>query len=101
LEKLDEEIAELRAAKNPAEQAAELGDVLFMLAKLATDAGLDAEAALRAASARVAQRYRYVEQSARSGGLEPAQLGLTRLLELWREAKASLDLAALSKTEGS
>ena len=88
LGKLDEELAEIREAVGDAQRLeSELGDVLFMLAKLATDAGLDAEAALRGTIQRVISRYRYVERCAAQRGSSVSALGLDTLIELWEQAK--------------
>jgi tetrapyrrole methylase family protein/MazG family protein len=86
--KLDEELAELREARGDSRaMAGELGDVLFMLAKLATDVGLDAEAALRACNQRVAQRFRHLEQTALARGTTVEALGQPTQLQLWNDAK--------------
>jgi MazG family protein len=86
--KLTEELHELQQALgNPLSVAEELGDVMFMLVRLGRDEGVDAEAALRAATARVERRYRWIERRAESLGLVASSLPVTRLLELWREAK--------------
>jgi tetrapyrrole methylase family protein/MazG family protein len=50
LDKVHEELAELRAAETPADQAEEYGDLLFVLVNVARWQGIEAEAALRAAN---------------------------------------------------
>jgi MazG family protein len=86
--KLSEELLELQQALgNPLSVAEELGDVMFMLVRLGSDEGVDAEAALRAATTRVERRYRWVERRAEALGLVASSLPVERLLELWREAK--------------
>jgi MazG family protein len=88
LPKLDEELTELRTTlDDPTAMAEELGDVLFMLAKIATDAGLDAEASLRAAIRRVSDRYQGVEQLAAADGNSVAALSSTAQLDLWERVK--------------
>ena len=90
LTKLDEELAELQAALDePEKLAAELGDVLFMLAKLATDAGVDAEAALRGTLERTSKRFRYIEGTAAARGIEVSDISLEEQLGLWAEAKCA------------
>ena len=87
-EKLSEELQELQQALgDSASTAEELGDVMFMLVRLGSDEGVDAEAALRAATSRVERRYRWVERRAEALGLVAAGLPLARLVELWQEAK--------------
>lgn len=86
--KLDEELAELDAARasgEPAEIADELGDVLFVLANLARHLGVDPEGAIRGSNAKFERRFRHVERRAAVTGVtEPAQLEL-----YWAEAKAA------------
>lgn len=85
--KLREELGELRAARSRAEIADELGDVLFMLAKLGLDAEVNAEDALRAANRKFTRRFQLLEAAARADGLDLAQLSTEELLERWRRAK--------------
>jgi tetrapyrrole methylase family protein/MazG family protein len=86
--KLAEELAELRDAATPEEAAAELGDVLFVLAELATWHGAVAEDALRHTNAKVEARFRYVEDRVRERGVAISDLPLDELVRLWREAKS-------------
>ncbi|MEZ5846028.1 MAG: nucleoside triphosphate pyrophosphohydrolase [Geminicoccaceae bacterium] len=82
--KIDEELAELDAAQDTDEQAAELGDVLFTIVNYARRTGIDPEAALRAANARFERRFRRVEQLA---GEDATTAGLDALEEFWEQAK--------------
>ena len=86
-EKLAEELAELRAAETPDEVLAELGDVMFMLARLGLDRGANAEDGLRATIARVEHRYRHVEATLRERGLTPRDVQIDELQALWDDAK--------------
>jgi tetrapyrrole methylase family protein/MazG family protein len=63
--KLEEELAEFRQASSPDEQLKEIGDVLFMVAKLAHTHNIDAEDALRLANRKFRQRVQLVEHLAR------------------------------------
>ncbi len=85
--KLEEELAELRAAVDPADRQAELGDLLFAVATLAHWLDIDAEAALREASARYRQRFMIVEQRAASAGRALRECSLNELVAWWIEAK--------------
>ena len=87
--KLAEELAELRAAPGRAEAAAELGDVLFILARLGLDAGSDAEEALHGANARVAARFRFVEARVGEHGQQVRDVPLEELLQFWEQAKTN------------
>lgn len=95
--KLDEELAELRAAERQSdatEIAAELGDVLFVIANLARKLGVDPEAALRGTNAKFERRFRHVETRAAATGATD----LETLDGYWNEAKA-LERSAKSVTE--
>ncbi len=66
-DKLDEEIAELRAEiGRPDRLREELGDVLFMIVNLARHLGVDAEAALAQANEKFRRRYAQVIADAAS-----------------------------------
>ncbi|MCC6175367.1 MAG: nucleoside triphosphate pyrophosphohydrolase [Chloroflexi bacterium] len=88
-DKLDEEIAELRAAESPEEVQAELGDVLFILTRLGLDRGANAEDGLRETVRKVDARYRYVEAKLREREQAPTDVAIDELLALWREAKGA------------
>jgi uncharacterized protein YabN with tetrapyrrole methylase and pyrophosphatase domain len=85
--KLTEELAELRDAATPAEAASELGDVLFVLAEIASWHGADAENALRGTNAKVDGRFRYLEERVRERGLAIQDISLDEMVALWNEAK--------------
>jgi ATP diphosphatase len=92
LEKLDEELGELRAelcsGGSQARLSEELGDCLFALAGLARRLGVDPEAALRGANARFERRFRAAESEVHAGGRSPREIGVDEWLELWDRAKA-------------
>lgn len=99
LQKLSEEIAELRAAAassaaSPARVAAEIGDILFTAVNLARVFGADPDHALRDATTRFITRVRLVEQLAARSGVRPENLPPEELDKLWQQAKA--DTAAPS-----
>jgi tetrapyrrole methylase family protein/MazG family protein len=85
--KVQEEIAELQAAQTPAEQSAELGDLLFALVNWGRWLKLDPETALRESSQRFKRRFQYIEQQAVQGGQRLAELSLEVLDGWWNEAK--------------
>jgi MazG family protein len=90
VDKIDEEVRELRAAIATGERAAirhELGDLLLATASLARHLDVPAEVALRDATARLLDRVRRVEASARARGQHPADLPADELDRLWRDAK--------------
>ncbi|NTW01746.1 MAG: nucleoside triphosphate pyrophosphohydrolase [Oscillochloris sp.] len=88
--KLHEEINELASAANSgdaAHTAEELGDLLFITARLASYLGVDAEAALREANLKFRSRFTYIEQSATAEGRSLGDLSLDEMLARWNEAK--------------
>lgn len=87
--KLGEELAELQSAATPAEQAAELGDLLFVVVNIAKWLHVDAESALREANLRFTRRFQAVERLAALRDLNLAEMELAALDALWEEAKAS------------
>jgi tetrapyrrole methylase family protein/MazG family protein len=87
LDKVHEELAELRAAATPAEQAEEYGDLLFVLVNVARWQGIEAEAALRAANDKFRRRFASVERQAADRGVALRDLDFAALDALWDEAK--------------
>ena len=90
LDKLDEEVAELRAelaGADPARLADELGDMLFVMANLARKLGLDAERCLREANHKFARRFGAVEAALASEGRTPTEATLADMEALWQAAK--------------
>mgnify|MGYP002336187351 CR=1 FL=1 len=88
LDKVHEEIAELRAAATPTEQAEEYGDLLFVLVNVARWQGIEAEAALRSANDKFRRRFASVERRAAEQGVALRDLGFAELDALWDAAKA-------------
>ncbi len=90
LDKLDEEVAELRAelaAADPARLADELGDMLFVLANLARKLGLDAERCLREANQKFARRFGGVEAALAAEGRTAGDATLAEMEALWQAVK--------------
>ena len=94
LAKLEEEIRELREAMErgkavdaPHGLREELGDTLFMTAKIAQMSGVDPEDALHRACDKFDDRFRLVEESAEKPLVELTE---EELLALWRAAKEKL-----------
>jgi tetrapyrrole methylase family protein/MazG family protein len=88
LDKVREELAELLAANSLADRREELGDLLWILAKLAWQDGIDPEEALRAANRKFTARFAVLEQIAAERnwpGLQGQRL--TDLQGAWTEAK--------------
>ena len=87
LDKVGEEVAELRAAEGAEAQERELGDLLFTLVNLARWLGVDAESALRGTCDRFTRRYAEMEQAARVQDADVADLSPAEQEALWEEAK--------------
>ena len=93
LEKLDEEVAELKEAAasptpNHQEIAGEVGDLLFVAVNVARLLGVDPESALKASNRKFRRRFRYIEDRLREQGRGPADSDHTEMDALWDEAKA-------------
>ena len=87
LDKVAEEAREVAEAADERARAEELGDLLLVVVNLARRLGIDAEAALRSASAKFAARFAHVERLATEREVELRNLSLDELDELWEEAK--------------
>lgn len=91
IDKIEEEIGELRAevaAGAPAERLTdEIGDVLFAVANLARHLQIDPEVALRATNDKFTRRFRHVEQALKAQGRSPEAASLDEMEALWVEAK--------------
>ena len=87
--KLEEEIAEFRAASSKDQMEDELGDLLFTIVNLARFAKVDPEQALRRTNAKFRQRFGHVERRLAEEGGEVTGTAIDRLEALWQEAKKS------------
>jgi len=88
IDKVAEEVEELRAAKTPKERSNEFGDLLFTLVNFARRQGIDSETALREANQRFFGRFVMMEKLCRERGLEFPDLSFDAQNKLWDEAKA-------------
>lgn len=91
LEKLEEEIAELRdellGSGDRRRIESEIGDVLFSCVNLARHCGMDAENALRLCNNRFERRFEFIEKTLARQGRRPEDASLNELETLWQEAK--------------
>ena len=87
LEKIAEEIEEVKHAADKKELAAEIGDLLFALVNLARWKKVDAESALRETNSKFRKRFAYIEQGAKKQGRDLSALSLDEMESLWQEAK--------------
>jgi len=89
LDKIAEEIQEVKEASNGKELADEIGDLLFVLVNLARWKKIDAESALRQTNAKFRRRFGYIEHRARAQGHVLSEMTLDEMEALWQEAKGS------------
>ena len=92
LEKLDEEVDELKAAvardqQDHREIADEVGDLLFVAVNVARLLGVDPESALKSSNRKFRRRFRYIEERLREQGRKPADSDHVEMDGLWNEAK--------------
>ncbi len=87
IDKLAEEVAEIKQAPDQQERAKEFGDLLFTLANIARRLDVDLEMALRLANQRFCRRFACMEEVCRDRGLNLASLSLDEQNALWEEAK--------------
>jgi ATP diphosphatase len=90
IQKLEEEIAELRAELEGADRgrlADEFGDILFVAANLARKLDLDPEACLRQANGKFARRFGKVESMLAEQGRTPFEASLDEMEAIWQAVK--------------
>ena len=87
LDKLVEEVDELRSAPDQEGKAQEMGDLLFTMVNLARWMGIHAEDALRQANTRFQGRYLTMVRLASERSQDFPELPLAEKEKLWQEAK--------------
>jgi len=91
LEKLEEEVQELRHAMQQNDRASifeETGDILFSCVNLARHLNVDAEESLRGCNQKFEQRFSHIEKSLNRAGRSFQSCSIEELEALWQEAKA-------------
>ena len=86
IDKLAEEVSELKEAESQELRAREFGDLLFTLVNIARRLGVDSEAALREANQRFSRRFNYMEEVCQQRGVNFAGLSFDEQNALWEEA---------------
>jgi tetrapyrrole methylase family protein/MazG family protein len=87
LDKIREEIEDVKRSENIEELSAELGDLFFALVNLARWKKVDAESALRGTNLKFKQRFGHVERGAKAQGRALADLSLDEMEALWQAGK--------------
>ena len=91
LDKLEEEIAELRHSIDSGELDAvedELGDLMFVCVNIARHHRIDAEMALRRTNLKFMRRFDYVMEKMKSAGLAMDTGQLETMEQYWQESKS-------------
>jgi len=93
VDKIEEEIAELRAELGQGASvdrlSHEIGDLLFAVVNLARHLEVDAEASLRQANAKFERRFRKIEDALHASGRRVGDASLDEMETLWQQAKAA------------
>ena len=92
LDKVEEELRELRAALEAGDKAhsrEEFGDLIFSLVNLARFLDIDAENAVRETAEKFRARFAHVERRAHAQGRKLDAMTLAEMDALWDEAKAA------------
>jgi tetrapyrrole methylase family protein/MazG family protein len=90
IDKLAEEVSELRQAASQDEKAQEFGDLLFTLVNIGRHEGIDPEAALRESNQRFYRRFTRMEEICRQRSVNFGELSFAEQNALWEEAKQQL-----------
>jgi tetrapyrrole methylase family protein/MazG family protein len=90
VDKLGEEVEELRKSTSHEERVREFGDVLFALVNVARRLDVESEEALQLAGRRFCQRFRLMEEDCQRRGIVLSSLPLEEQDKLWEQAKKTL-----------
>ena len=91
IDKLVEEVKELKEVDNQKAKEQEFGDLLFTLVNVARREGVDSEAALREANRKFYRRFSFMEELCRQRGLDFHELSFDEQNDLWEEAKRGVE----------
>lgn len=90
LDKIEEEIGELREALASGQTAAvadEFGDLLFAVVNIGRHLGVDAEASLSGTNEKFRSRFHYIESELAAAGSSLKEATLDEMENLWQNAK--------------
>jgi tetrapyrrole methylase family protein/MazG family protein len=90
IDKLGEEVEELRKSTSHEERVREFGDVLFALVNVARRLDVESEEALQLAGRRFRRRFQLMEEDCRRRGIVLSSLPLEEQDKLWEQAKKRL-----------
>ena len=87
LDKVKEEIEEIKKAETDFELASEIGDLFFVLVNLARWKYVDAESALRGTNLKFKKRFSYIEKRTKEQNKNLSDMTLQEMDAFWNEAK--------------
>lgn len=87
IQKVYEELDELKEARDQPSRIAEAGDLLFAAVNVIRWLDVDAESALRECNRRFRRRFSYIEQQTQLRGLTLDEMSFEEMDALWNEAK--------------
>lgn len=87
LDKIQEEVEEIRNASTDEERTNEFGDLLFALVNFIRWNKVDAESALRKTNSKFRKRFAFIEKSASAAGRQLKDMTLEEMDVLWEKAK--------------
>jgi len=87
LDKVREEIEEIKSAETDFELVSEIGDLFFALVNVARWKNVDSESALRGTNMKFKKRFAYVEQTAMNQGRNLSDFSLEEMDGFWNDAK--------------
>lgn len=87
MDKVSEELEEIKNAENHQHQVHEFGDLIFALSNAARWMDIELESALRQANERFRERFVYMEETSNKRGISMNGLSIEELDILWEEAK--------------
>lgn len=90
IDKLAEEVGEIKRAESQEQKAQEFGDLLFTLANIARRLGIDLESALRESNRKFYQRFTCMEKVCRQRGVDFSKLSFDEQNALWEEVKGEV-----------
>jgi ATP diphosphatase len=91
LDKLDEEIGELKSSIGSERVSEELGDLLFACVNLARHLKIDPEDALRYANKKFISRFRAITNELKKRGKNLEEASLEEMDKIWNEIKHQED----------
>jgi tetrapyrrole methylase family protein/MazG family protein len=91
IDKLAEEVQEIKDTASQEEKEKEFGDLFFTLVNVARWEGIDAETALREANHKFYERFTRMEELCHQRGIDFQKLTFKEKDDLWEEAKKGID----------